>query len=287
VNYKLVATKNLPDTMSIDTKDDHWLTFHGTNDPFNIENWYPTVQSVTMFTQFIDLTKEEALTLVSNHKFYLKDNNVLKKLAQKLDLVITPIVKRSEFAFIRISTCSPKDCVNGRWKPAPLSDDDMLKYIHSSIKALRVTCGDDAVQLLVQSERVYDDLQFSLSQDKYGMKIAVRDWCTDVQPEFEFRAFVYAGKMTCCTQYLDYYFNPDLIEKQDRILQLIEQCWNLVRNDIKINNYTIDFAVSNDFKRCHIIELNHLPPVAGTGLFIWDLVSIMFFFLFRITNFLQ
>jgi len=62
---------------------------------------------------------------------------------------------------------------------------------------------------------------------------------------------------------------------KDQIEECIKKKFNLVKDLIPEENYTIDFALSPDLDvdKTWIVEINNPPPVAGTSLFNWDLES--------------
>jgi hypothetical protein len=81
--------------------------------------------------------------------------------------------------------------------------EDMILFTDACGKCLRVTSGAQALHLLLHSQRAYDDLsraELVMGKEKFSMSVIVRGW-VDISPEWEFRAFVYNGVMTACTQY--------------------------------------------------------------------------------------
>jgi len=104
------------------------------------------------------------------------------------------------------------------------------------------------------------------------MSIIIREW-EDILPEWEFRVFVFNREITSITQYYKMCFVPGMYEKKDDIVAIIRNLFNLVIDNIPEDNFTIDFALSPDLdiEKCWIIEMNEVPPTAGTSLFNWDL----------------
>ena len=96
------------------------------------------------------------------------------------------------------------------------------------------------------------------------MSVAVRQWCEDVNPDWEFRLFVRAGEATALTVYNDFFFSQKMLDQREELQKLIMGYWDEVKDDIHINSkdYCIDFAVTPDLCKCYIIEINNfLPPV--------------------------
>ncbi len=138
----------------------------------------------------------------------------------RLDALIQPLVKEFGGAFVRLSTRSPKDAAlvipamkqmlrdgisKSKFKAnTPEADaEDMILFTDACGKCLKVKSGAEALHLLLHSQRAYDDLsraELVLGKEHFDMGVIVRGW-VDISPEWEFRAFVYNGVMTACTQY--------------------------------------------------------------------------------------
>ena len=72
---------------------------------------------------------------------------------------------------------------------------------------LCISSGSEALSLLLSSERVYNDM---IDWLKYGEpeQIVLRQWEPELQLEYEFRAFIYKGKLTAISQYDHYCVYP-------------------------------------------------------------------------------
>jgi len=154
---------------------------------------------------------------------------------------------------------------------------DALAFCRACGRANRVTNGKQALWLLLNSQRIYDDLLIYVSKiidiqqvsedSNLPLKLVVRKW-VDIDPTSECRAFVFGGELRAMTQYHPSYFVPALgkPEIEVKILDL----FSTIKNLIQQKNYTIDFALSGDLQSIWIVELNNPPPVAGTVLFHWN-----------------
>jgi len=80
--------------------------------------------------------------------------------------------------------------------------DDIIAYYRSISKAQLVSTGEQALTLLLSSNRVATDISNGmLVQGKhFTTKIVIREW-VDIEPENEFRMFVVKGVPTALTQY--------------------------------------------------------------------------------------
>merc|ERR1712039_143202 len=103
-----------------------------------------------------------------------------------------------------------------------------------------------------------------------NIRVAVREWCCELDSDWEFRLFVVEEKPTALTIYSDFFYDEGIVSKKTKIEAMILEIWEKVRDSIHrhTSSYCIDFAVTPDIKRIFIIEINNfLPPIAGSGLF--------------------
>lgn len=194
----------------------------------------------------------------------------------------------SKSAFIRLSTRSPKDSaltssVTKRLlvdlinKSAYDKDseeaqtEDIIFFTRALGHALQIRSADDAMALLFRSQRTFGDLMNAelFLGDDFEMNVILRRW-VDIYPEWEFRAFVYQNQITSCTQYNPHCYVPEMAKNKDKVQELILAKWNEVKGDIPRSSYTIDFVLEPSLQQVWVVEVNHLPPVAGTGMFDWD-----------------
>lgn len=137
-------------------------------------------------------------------------------------------------------------------------------------KALRCRNGEDAVNLLIRSGRLQDDLKHYIEMPDQVYQICVREFTNfevlfrlffsvslTVQVDLEFRGFVWNNKMTAVTQYNEFCFFPgtlcsffllpqlqEMTQYKDSIDAAIrpftEQ--NLI-GKVKLDSFVIDFIV--------------------------------------------
>jgi len=161
-------------------------------------------------------------------------------------------------------------------------DDDVEKYLmdlnnkmiilyRSAATALHVYDASTVIFLLLNSERVYMDLQRAL-RDGYLLNIVLREWNARSKIEWEFRAFVFGGMLTCCTQYFDLCYVKRLYDMKEVLAVKILEFFKLIKHNIPFGdteNFTIDFAYDPSNDSFCIVEINNPPPVADTGLYDW------------------
>lgn len=283
---------------------------------FYIENWYSMIKEHTAKTYFTDITIEEAKAIVKFYRYYsfnreaptneeLKTIHSIKNKIQQI-LKGNGFKKHSKPFFIRLSNRSPKDGelfnkqnltehYNEEYNKI-ISTYDPLKWeglnqneIEANFKILAnckcsdkytIKCKDidDAMNLILTSERVYVDLYREIktlennSDYKYETKIAIREW-VQMNGEKEFRCFVKNNNMTAITQYNHYIMVEDLLDKEYLVKtkKLLYDYWkesiSMLLTELK--DYVIDLAVL-DSNKVTVIELNPCNNLTGSGMFMWE-----------------
>jgi len=232
-----------------------------------------------------------------NNELTQAEKNHLQVLRERLDLAILPFVERGGAAFVKLSTRSPKDAafftkdvkdyirqdielnVAEVVPGTPECDaEDISIFVRSTTKCLAVRSGDEAVQLLTRSQRVFEDIvgaELMSSRDGFSLSLVLREWDGSIIPEWEFRVFVQNNRLTSATQYNPICFVPKMMENEERIKSCISDYWDMVKGSITEPTYTLDLALTPEItvESTKIIEINAPPPLAGTSLFKWDLES--------------
>jgi very-short-patch-repair endonuclease len=126
---------------------------------------------------------------------------------------------------------------------------------------MKVNSGKEAMKLLTNSYRIYEDLKknTSFGEKNFKSKIMLREWIEEVSdnPQYEFRSFVSNRSLNAVSQYFcDSYFD-DLYKEneQERIKKLIVDFFDKeVKDKIQHESYVIDFIILKS--RVLVIELN-------------------------------
>eukprot|EP01087_Luapelamoeba_hula_P016383 TRINITY_DN5034_c2_g1_i1.p1 TRINITY_DN5034_c2_g1~~TRINITY_DN5034_c2_g1_i1.p1 ORF type:complete len:344 (+),score=66.96 TRINITY_DN5034_c2_g1_i1:114-1145(+) len=251
----------------------------------NLENWYPDLKDVTFGTVFEDLSQEEARAIVQEYAARKKTNNtqtplpsILTNLAKRIDDAMTPF--KAEGAFVRLSTRSPKDAGLAQDEtmrlfnaevaalgPDGLTDENLrlIALFKASTQCLKVTTGEQALTLILSSERSNEDLLLALEFPKsWDMKVIIREWVT-IDPSMEFRGFVRDKKFTALSQYFHivYFANLTAEGVRDRLHQQMAECFEQIKDRVQVSNFIIDFAVVGS--RVYVIELNPFNDYEGCG----------------------
>lgn len=224
------------------------------NLPFDIDVWYPRIRQFTPRTVFLPLAREEAVALMNAYQQFcgrdhlrLCDVDTLSKLEQRITEAIDDNFTATG-AFLRLCGRSAKDAEPGdpeQLKAAyetalsAVMDEDLgidrpkhcavtagmkLKAI-ARVSWLKVDSGRQAMNLLVTSERLFTDLHDWL---KWGEpeQVVLREWVPDMRLDYEFRAYVSKGRMTCLSQYDHYGVYEHLFPLKDKLQSMV--CITLV-----------------------------------------------------------
>lgn len=241
----------------------------------------------------------------------------LSELSARLELSIAAEAAKSPVGkvFVKLSTRSPKDSKKALRRAAhnyrqrveelqaerngeEIDENTKWQILSDSVtSATSVRNADEAMELLLDSDRVYEDLEYALrgpaavaaaaagSDDRqtytrqWNTSLVARAWDPRLRPETEFRGICWDGKLTCLCQYFHPLYFPQIVQEKASI-----------EADVlaKFGHPDIQAAVARlgghciiDFARvCPgeviIVELNPFDGVclgtfpASTGLFIWD-----------------
>ena len=82
-----------------------------------------------------------------------------------------------------------------------IAEDNWHIFFRGVSKAVRVERGREAIFMFLSSRRIFHDCCWALSNHQ-ELSLIVREW-QEIDPEYEFRAFVVRNKLTSCTQYTD------------------------------------------------------------------------------------
>jgi len=102
-------------------------------------------------------------------------------------------------------------------------------------QCLKVNSAQEAMQLLKDSSRVYQDLLRACKQEKWDIQILVREWI-DIPVQSEFRAFVYNKKIRAISQYYDVCFFPELIQDKENIIKRIQYYFETIKDKIPMEH---------------------------------------------------
>jgi hypothetical protein len=180
-------------------------------DPLDLENWYFRLKDFTFETFFVPLFCNE-LTLICNVHDKKKPMAELDELRKRVE----PLFSTSGKAFfVKLSTRSMKDWAlrsertraifqNERCRlyEELLGEDvrDVIAIIRAMSFALQVRSADEVLEMLVNSERSYQDCtRRALADNQFPMQLVFREW-KPIRPELELRGFVFRKKLNGLSQ---------------------------------------------------------------------------------------
>eukprot|EP01080_Neovahlkampfia_damariscottae_P003788 gene3788-6949_t len=267
-------------------------------DSFAIDSWYDKLSEYTFRSIEIELLFEEAEELIVCYNKYIMSKkkttegmefNKLKKLMERIDGKLN-LFKFG--AFIKLNTRSPKDVPQYEFeteKSKKIIDNEIQKMMkiddkmelnsigHALIiatnKMMKIENSRDAIELLIKSSRVYEDLSKNISfgKEHYQSKLILREWIPEVvdHPEMEFRCFVHEKNLHAVSQYFCDTVFPNLLNQKEEIKKrLIKFYEEVVKDLVPHKSFVVDFFVGKD--KVYIIELNPFHIGAGACLFSWQ-----------------
>merc|ERR1711998_357104 len=284
---------------------------------FDVESWYPLLEDLTFYTHFLPLSPAHAraITAFYGARYNSRQEEFHPEHAvglRDLRRVLGEVLQRREFketgAFVRLSSRSPKDGVPFKQVDVRRAYQEALGAITSQeqegspgehqsnnqpdenlkMRALsrasasywRVRSGDDAMSLLLSSERVFVDLNRALicldgsKLNEWNEQVSVRQWQDALEDQFEFRCFVRSGHLVAISQYNHYCRFPDVLNMREAFQQTVSQfCHERVLPRLTgvtayDEGYIVDVGVLPD-RRCVVVELNPYQPSTGACLFDW------------------
>jgi len=211
---------------------------------FDMHNWYKSLKDYTFKSSFEDLAlkEAEALILVHEGKLNRAQSPALQDLQQRIHKGINTFISENKIysrgIFMRTSVRSPKDIILDTPKVCKpiidelnamliknksITENECVIEAENNLKRHSKVCsGEDAIDYLCRSARVYEDLKERTQYPQlYDVKIVLREF-SEHHISTEFRAFISNNHMTAISQYFtDCYFSDVIkykkeIENQNR-----------------------------------------------------------------------
>lgn len=244
-----------------------------------LSNWYKIIEPYTFKTVFIPIEKPIAQALMDAYKQFVKTGTFqFPQVLQPFADTLTAQIKESfpsGTCFMKTSQRSPKDVLSTSSKSlydlfqqelAKLTPQEQMqnqwRIIAMTIAATSLLCvsnGNEAVELLIRSRRVFEDLHEHVAEySDSSLMICLREWDLLIDIRFEFRAFVCKGQMNAMSQYNYIGYWPTLAKNKQLILSKIMTLFDIVSPllaGIGVTDYVIDFALSEDLQHIVVIEV--------------------------------
>jgi len=214
--------------------------------------------------------------------------------------------------FVRLGPRSPKDAPMNTSQPYGISKEKLKKMMdvvaadlggkpgrtpHEVLhrfqtvagRLLKVSTPEEALDLLLTSHRVLQDIAHSLDHVKSGFDVSlvVRTWENSVALEHEVRAFLVGGKVAAISQYDDQMRHPVVEENRQQIVLAVLSAAQDIATSLQSAGFLEDavggqpLPVVADFLvlptahggestwKAKLIELNPFGPMTGAALFTW------------------
>ncbi|XP_046561507.1 cell division cycle protein 123-like [Haliotis rubra] len=231
--------------------------------------------------QICDLNWRETLT--SDEKLKIED------VTKRLESVMEQFTARDGFAFVKTSSRSAKDApmVQRRFKDVyhkfltEFPEDEQSENIQitcllrAAFEGLKVKTAEDVVDMMLRSERIYQDMLLALKiESRFEENFVVRKF-VDVDVDMEFRGFVFGGELVALSQYNYLIFSQRLLNTGDHLKDIICKYFNdkvrpLMKEQDFPTAYIIDFAVCDNGDKLWVIEINPFAETTDGGLFSWQ-----------------
>ncbi len=216
--------------------------------PTYIENWNRELCSLSIGQSNIELSFKDVVEPLLDLIWNNKKTPVVKILE---DRVHEEVIKFPKGAFIRLGSRSPKD-----------------------VDIKPVFTGKEAVELLLSSVRVFDDLVIAV-QNRYNPHIFIREW-VDMKEEFEFRCFMKDKKLVGISQYQYNKRYLEVMNNSKSIEWVIQQFFNRQFKDAcKLDDVVFDvfltqrYGFSDVTWEVKLLEINPFYAMTDPCLFDW------------------
>ena len=295
-----------------------------------VDKWYEDLKAFTFESRFTPIGPEEAHTVVAAWKA-ARDADIeaaasggaiplvtipaaLEGLTERVDAILHEHFPSPEGVFVKLSTRSPKDSrallrrataayrarlddagnIPGAPPEGPHQDNARLVALSEEmVRAASIRTGREAVALLLDSDRVGEDLMYAFDEEGKAaapVTLVVRAWDARIRPQCEFRGFVWEGRLTCIGQYwhslhfpelevgaarwrvplfLGWYVSPScfflLQEHRDAIVRDLCGLFESIRASLPVPTAMLDLAWLGPGEGALLIEVN--PLMEGLGSF--------------------
>ena len=272
-----------------------------------IDGWYSAVPHLTYESRILPLSPSTAEAMIrasaanpkggkgptSGSEPHVERGPELEELRQCLDQEIAAHFPEGGF-FVKLSSRSPKDSTvalskateayRGHLARGELVDDNdrWIAMAEAIRQGGKCTSGEEALELLLSSERVFQDLEYAMGfihedqqPELWNISLVLRAWDDSCTPDREFRAFVWQRKLCCVGQYFHDLYWAELEGLREHITADAQRVFQEVVDHVPVASFMMDLAWIEPGKMV-LIEVNPFDGVAlgafpaSTGLFNWD-----------------
>ena len=132
--------------------------------------------------------------------------------------------------------------------------------------SLQVDGGAEALEVLLQSERVFDDLCL-MQECGYAPSLVVRPWL-ELSQGAELRAFIRDRRLVALSQRLVDQVHPELVARAAELEDAVRRrCADLAQR-WPLDDLVVDFAITDE--AAMIVDIHPFLPWTDAALFSWD-----------------
>ncbi|ELP88860.1 hypothetical protein EIN_475520 [Entamoeba invadens IP1] len=164
---------------------------------------------------------------------------------------------------------------------------DYMDYSKARFSCWKCKTSEEALSLFTNSDRVLNDieriLKLEIDPQKFEV-LALREWCDELDPWYEFRAVVYKDNLTALTQYDSRFVLDNVIQNPKEVEDVVKTFFTkeFKRNFCekrdklqeeerkRLESYVIDFAYLQKTKTVKVVEINSFCSLCGVSLFKWE-----------------
>lgn len=221
----------------------------------SIERWIQPLAAVSLPTWVHPLTAAERDLLVDEH-FRRQterpghDGDEFDAIVDALEKDILEAQEESDVgaAFVRLGTRAPLDSAT---------------FVEG---ALQVDGGAEALEVLLQSERVFDDLCL-MQECNYTPAVVIRPWL-ELEPGTELRAFIQERRLVGLSQRQVDRVHPELVARAPELEDAVKRRCDDLSQRWPLDDLVVDFVVTDEGAK--VVDLHPFLPWTDPGLFSWE-----------------
>lgn len=220
-----------------------------------IEQWIQPLAAVTLPTWVHPLTSAERDLLVDAHWRRITDRpghepDEFESIIDALEKDILEAQEESDVgaAFVRLGTRAPLDSA---------------LFVEGS---LQVDGGTEALEVLLQSERVFDDLCL-MQECGYSPGVVIRPWL-ELAPGTELRAFIKGRQLVGLSQRHVDRVHPELVARAPELEDAVRRRCDDLAPRWPLDDLVVDFVVTDE--AAMLVDLHPFLPWTDPVLFSWE-----------------
>lgn len=197
----------------------------------HFQYWYNELSHLTFNSILLELDKNDIIILEDK---YQDESDLINKINQ-LNI-------KFEYIFVRLNSVSPKDCPINKIK-----NDKNL--------------GLNIINLIRNSKRCLDTLKID-----WPHFLVIREY-VNIDPQSEFRCFIYQNQLTAISQY-HCYDKYNYCLSPDKVKNIIHKFYKDNYKDFIYEDCIVDIIINNNIVK--IVEFNSFASgISGSSLYNW------------------